>query len=424
MGSQSGRASSQRSRVAVLVVAVAALASLLATGSRAAAASQASGMPHGERTHFFVNGEPKPAIPAECPSTAPADAAAVLGETTQIEPDPSSVRLCGYARGRPLNLKGGSRQGVVLGPGPASVVAALIAQAPPATSDERRCANEPPDVLLRFAYPGGSSVDVGLVDFDCPPRTALALGRGTVFDRHQARSIDAGLASTLAADASVYGIPRPPATPDLFGDDVAEASEKAHKSGFVAEFGGEEVYADFAPERVLLQFPPAGMGDIGNEVALTLSVPQSRPCTATDVALVYNGFQGVTGNLVGSISIWDVSHRYCRLAGPLQLAGTGPSGRAVTKAVTYSVGPGIVLSPVADPQRPGTLLPVSELVAGLSFATPTAANCQASAVITPNEWSLSIAGGAATVANTGGLHGAFTVGCNGRIGAFGPVGLI
>ncbi|HTW10248.1 MAG TPA: hypothetical protein VME46_22280 [Acidimicrobiales bacterium] len=60
-----------------------------------------------------------------------------------------------------------------------------------------------------------------------------------------------------------------------------------------------------------MQFPPAGMGDIGNEVDLVLSAPPSSPYVAADLALVYGGFQGATGNLVGNICIWDISHRYC-----------------------------------------------------------------------------------------------------------------
>ena len=226
------------------------------------------------------------------------------------------------------------------------------------------------------------------------------------------------------ADAGAYGLPRPPATPELFGYTVAKATEKAHRSGFVAEFGGEAVDGAYPPGVVLLQFPPAGTGDIGNEVDLVLSVPPSSPCVAADLALVYGGQQGATGNLVGNISMWDISHQYCLVVGPLGLVGTDASGRAVTRALVYHVSPGMVLSPGAHPRGPGSVLPIDELVAGLAFATPTAANCLSAGTGTrPARWRLSLPGGDVTVANAGGLNGAFIVDCNGSLGPFGPVSL-
>jgi hypothetical protein len=300
----------------------------------------------------------------------------------------------------------------------------LIVGSPPAAKAERRCARRPPEVLLRFAYSSGRAVDAGLVEPDCASGSVNSPNSGVVFLGPEARSVDPGLASTLVADAGAYGLPRPPVAPDLFGYTVAEATEKAHRSGFVAEFGGEQVDATYPPGVVLLQFPPAGMGDIGNEVDLVLSVPPPSPCVAADLALVYGGFQGATGNLVGNISIWDISHQYCDLAGPLGLVGTDASGRAVTRALVYDVSPGTVLSPRAHPRGPGSPLPIDELVAGLAFATPTAPNCpSAGAGAKPARWRLTLPGGSVTVANAGGLNGAFVVDCHGSLRPFGPVSL-
>jgi hypothetical protein len=367
---------------------------------------------------------PKSAPPALCPTSVPTIAPLVHDQTTRLGGDPTGLRLCGYASGQPLKTIGKSGGGVLLGPGPAAVVASLIASAPAATKAQRRCAEGPPDVLLRFSYLGGREVDAGLVDFDCPRGTFTSLSRAVVFFASQARSIDPALSSTLVADAGASGLPRPPVTPDLFGYTVAKATEEAHISGFVAEFGGEEVDAKFAPEVVLMQFPPAGMGDIGNELELTLSVPLSEPCPAVDLALIYDGFQGATGNYVGDITIWDVSSRYCRLKGPMELVGTDASGRLVTRSIDYAVQPGMVLSPGAHPVGVGPAPPVGELVAGLSFSTPTAANCPGAATGTiPARWRLSFPQGAVTVTNAGGLHGPFVVDCNGSIGRFGAINL-
>jgi len=367
---------------------------------------------------------PKPAAPALCPASVPSTAAFLKGKGTRLGRGPTALRLCGYSGGGPLKGGDDAGDGVVLGPGPAGVVASLIAGSAPAAKEERRCARRPPDVLLRFVYSSGSQVDAGLVDPGCSPGSLNSLNSGVVFFGSEARSLDPGLTGTLVADAGAYGLPRPPTTLDLFGYTVAGATEKAHSSGFVAEFGGEEVDGAYPPGVVLLQFPPAGTGDIGNEVDLVLSVPPSLPCVAADLALVYGGQQGATGNLVGNISIWDISHQYCLLAGPLGLVGTDASGRAVTRAVVYDVSPGMVLSPGAQPRGPGSSLPIDELVAGLAFATPTAANCQGAGTGTrPARWRLSLPGGHVSVANAGGLNGAFVVDCNGSLGPFGLVSL-
>ena len=366
---------------------------------------------------------PKPAAPPLCPVSVPSTAALLKGEDTRLGLGPTALRLCGYSGGGPLKGGDNAGNGVVLGAGPAGVVATLIVGSPPAAKAERRCAQRPPEVLLRFVYRSGAVVDAGLVEPGCPPGSVNSLDSGVVFFGSKARSLDPGLTSTLVADAGAYGRPRPPATPELFGYTVAKATEKAHRSGFVAEFGGEAVDGAYPPGVVLLQFPPAGTGDIGNEVDLVLSVPPSSPCVPADLALVYGGQQGATGNLVGNISMWDISHQYCLLVGPLRLVGTDPSGRALTRALVYDVSPGMVLSPEAHPRGPGSVLPIDELVAGLAFATPTAANCLSAGTGTrPAKWQLSLPGGDLTVANAGGLNGAFIVDC-GSLGPFGPVSL-
>ena len=107
----------------------------------------------------------------------------------------------------------------------------------------------------------------------------------------------------------------------------------------------------------------------------------------------------------------------------MRLVGTDPSGRALTRALVYDVSHGMVLSPEAHPRGPGSVLPIDELVAGLAFATPTAANCLSAGTGTrPAKWQLSLPGGDLTVANAGGLNGAFIVDC-GSLGPFGPVSL-
>jgi hypothetical protein len=107
----------------------------------------------------------------------------------------------------------------------------------------------------------------------------------------------------------------------------------------------------------------------------------------------------------------------------LRLVGPDVSGKAITKSITYSVAPGMVLSPLAHPVAPGPAPPVSELVSGLSFATPTAGELPGRTAGTPATWRLSTPMGAVTVANAASLRGAFAVGCNGELGPFGAVNL-
>jgi hypothetical protein len=318
-------------------------------------------------------------------------------------------------------IKGDHRAGVLLGSGPAGVVAALILRGLRAPKIDRSCRGDPPDVLLRFSYPDGRAVDASLVDFDCPRGSREVAQSAAIFFGNDARTADASLTNFLIPDASAYTVRKPPTVPDLFGYSLAKTIEVARTAGFGVD-ASEETDAGFAPEVVMLQYPPAGTGDIGNGIDLMLSVPPSRPCRANDLALVYDGYQGATGNFAGSISIWDVSARFCQLEAPLTLVGTDASGRAVTRALKYDVEPQTVLSPHARPQAPGGPS-VGEFVSEVGFVTPTTPNCPAgqTATTTPTRWRLSLLGGSLSVVNAGGLSGsAFPVDCDGRIATLGP----
>ena len=107
---------------------------------------------------------PKPAAPALCPVSVPSTAALLKGDDTRLGLGPTVLRLCGYSGGGPLKGGDNAGNGVVLGPGPAGVVASLIVGSPPAAKAERRCAQRPPEVLLRFVYRSGAVVDAGLVE--------------------------------------------------------------------------------------------------------------------------------------------------------------------------------------------------------------------------------------------------------------------
>jgi len=262
-----------------------------------------------------------------------------------------------------------------------------------------------------FNYPRHADVDVAVMDLGCPssrPSSAV------VFFGRDSHAIDPGLDSTLVADAGSYGVPRPPVTPDVFGETAAQATKTASAHGFALAFGGEEVDRLYPPGTVLLQFPPAGMGDIGNQVDVILSAPISPPCTPADLDLSYEGYQGAAGSYAASFLVRNVSASSCRLAGPMKLTGTEKSGHPVTGTAELTAPVGSVLSAGATPWLAGSSPPVGDVFGTLAVSSPD--YCPGHTVV-PALWRFSVGGGTLNVANS--LLGKAFPTCGGALSAFG-----
>jgi hypothetical protein len=267
-----------------------------------------------------------------------------------------------------------------------------------------------------FNYQRHADVDVAVVDFGCPSSrsSSPAASPAVVFFGQYSRAIGPGLDSTLVADAGSYGVPRPPVTPDVFDETAAQATKTASAHAFALAFGGEEVDPLYAAGTVLLQFPPAGMGDIGNQVDVILSAPISPPCTAADLVLSYEGYQGAAGSYAAGFLVRNVSARSCLLAGPMKLTGTDLSGHPATGTAELTAPAGSVLSAGAAPWPPGGSPPVGDVFGTLAVSSPD--YCPGRAVV-PALWRLSVGRGTLGVANS--LRGKAFPTCGGALSTFG-----
>lgn len=325
------------------------------------------------------------------------------GGYTQLPLGPSGVRLCGFGGGG-LPIKGRPADGVGFGPGPAAALVSIFNSLPPATPAQNACGGSAPTAVVQFDYPSKKVLEAALVGSGCPatePSTAAPSSAVLFFD-HQGRSADGDLEGILVADAGIFAVRRPPVTPDVFGDTVDQAERLVTAHKFTLTFGGEEVGTSFATGIVLLQFPPAGMGDIGNGVEVMLAEPLSPPCTARDLAFSYVGYQGAVGNFAAGFFLRDISAHYCTLVAPLALAGVSQSGRPVTDIVSFTAPVPAVLTPRAASVPIGTVFPVGEVVANLAVMTPD--YCPGRTVV-PARWRLSVGAQALFVANSAPRNG-------------------
>lgn len=334
-----------------------------------------------------------------CPARAPVTASfgPVATPHRDLPASPSALRLCGYSAGFPTKARPAT--GVDLSTRAAGTVVVLLDGAPMRPQPRRACPGAPLEVLLELGYRAGPPRDA-LVQMGCPswgaswtPFTpALAWFGG------RAHSVDANVSNMLLADATSYGLPRQPLTPDLVGDSAPVAARAAAAKGFTAGFGGEEVDGSLPPGTVLLQYPPVGMGDIGTGVEVIISAPVAPPCKAAQLALSFGGVQGATGNLVATLAVRNVSPSACELVGPLLVAGVDSSGQAVTSSVPYRVPPAAVLSPRARSLSSFGLAgpPLGEVYASFSVSSPSYCSGK---TVQPTEWRVVAGGGALTVAN-------------------------
>lgn len=306
--------------------------------------------------------------------------------------------------------------GVELGAGPADDLVSVLGAAPPAGDELSTCKDKTPSVLLLFNYQRHADVDVAVVDFGCPSSrsSSPAASSAVAFFGQDSRAIDPGLDSTLVADAGSYSVRRSPITPDVFGETAAQATKTASAHGFALAFGGEEVDRLYAPGTVLLQFPPAGMSDLGNQVDVILSAPISLPCTAADLDLSYEGYQGAAGSYAASFLVRNVSASSCLLAGPMKLTGTEKSGHRMTGTAEFTAPAGSVLSAGAAPWPAGSSPSVGEVFGTLAVSSPD--YCPGRTVV-PALWSFSTSGGTLSVANS--LRGKAFPTCGGALSPFG-----
>jgi hypothetical protein len=273
--------------------------------------------------------------------------------------DPLGVQLCEYSDGKPTAHR--PIEGVVLTAGPASALAALIDAEPRAGTTSTSCSalGETNSVLLHFSYQSGSGAEVEAVAHGCLQPMALVSG--------QTRLLDDTLSEYLIASGISYGLPGPGA-PDLYGDDLSTATRAATKAGFTIGFGGEEIDTHQRAGAVLLQFPPAGESDIGNQIQVITAAHREPACVIGSIAAEYYGGGAGAGNDFGSIDIRDVGAQPCLLQGPVKVVGTDAAGHPVTQAITYPVAPALVLSPHGNAIPVGGTVPLGEVVAVVQIA--------------------------------------------------------
>jgi hypothetical protein len=218
-------------------------------------------------------------VPVTSPTPAPATEAcpAMIGPAVQlhgvVNAGAASVRLCGFSDGAPMKQR--PVGGVVEGASAADALALLLRNSPPAGSG-LQCGQLTPGVLLSFHYRSGPDVDVPLITYGCPQPVAYVDGT--------ARALDNALAQLLLANAGSYGVPGQP-VPNIVGLPVNDASLRS--AGYTIATDGEEIDAAVPAGTVLAQDPPAGSGDIGNQIEVITATRQARPCTSRDLSLTW-----------------------------------------------------------------------------------------------------------------------------------------
>lgn len=317
-----------------------------------------------------------------------------IGSGRPLPQNPTGVQLCAFSNGGPTKRR--PLSGVLLGSGPAAALATLLDNGPPAGPLATQCAARPADALLRFSYPATADIDAWFVEYGCP--------NGVAYFEHQARILDRALTSFVVATAGAYGLSGAPA-PDLFAKAPTEAARAAQKAGFTLQFSGEEIDPSMPNGSVLLQYPPAGMAGIGNQIDVILAAHSSAACANSQLALDYFGGGASAGNDFGTIEMRDVSARPCMLVGPITVTGLDRNGHPDTQTITYAVDQSLILTASAATRVGGQPVPPGETVADLMLAAeyrddPTSPDglCSQHQVV-PATWRLVFPDGTRTVAN-------------------------
>ncbi len=329
-----------------------------------------------------------------------ATAPSALPSSVALHVNPSAVILCLFGGGG-QPAKGRPAGGVVLDGRPAQAIARLLNAEPAVPLSSPACSTQDTEVLLRFIYSGGRTSNVSI---GCTDRTAMTT-IAQVAD--QPRVVDRTLSETVIAIAGSYGKFAGAAAPDLFGMDAANAMRVAQQAGFTLDSNGVEVDPAVPPGTVLLQYPPANVAGIGNQIDVVLSAPAAATCTVGQLALDYVAGGAGAGNDVGTIRIRDVDAQPCLLAGPITVTGTDRTGHAVTETIAYGVEPGLVLTARSAPVPAGSSAPPGETVGNLLLAAeyrddPTSPDgtCSTNRVV-PASWRLHFPDGEKTVPNAG-----------------------
>jgi hypothetical protein len=294
-------------------------------------------------------------------------------------------------------MEGRPDSGVRLGPGPAAALTAMLNSTAVAESLTVACGSLPPSVVLRFVFADGRTADAALVTYGCPDPVLFVDG--------QPRLVDPAVADVLVSDALAY-LKSTGAVPDLYGDSAAQAALAATRSGYMAVLGGQVIDPNVAAGSVVLQSPPAGLGDIGNQIEVITATRNAPACGIGQLALDYEGGGAGAGNDFGGVRIRDIGDEPCELVGPIRIVGVNRAGKPVTTRLTYTVKPNLTLSPRAAVVPPGQtpLLPEITALLGLSaeyrdLGTAADGLC-ANNQIVPASWQLSFPDGTRTVANS------------------------
>lgn len=241
---------------------------------------------------------------------------------------PSSVQVCEPGGSRPLS---GRNRPVILGRVGAGILADLLNRAPAAAAT---CAAEP-DAVLRFSYPDGSQSDVDMSSVGCAVPTVSAGG--------QTRALSTVLASYLDTDTIAFGLPGNP-VPDLTGLTTAQASFAAIRAGYTFAASERITDARLPVGTVVLQYPPAGTGIIGNEIDVLVSQQPTPTCLPGQLAVDYRGVGDGAGEEFANFFIRDTSSSACTLLGPVSVVGVDAVGHKVTNLETYPVGSDVGLT--------------------------------------------------------------------------------
>jgi hypothetical protein len=358
---------------------------------------------------------PKPADTFDCPAT-PAVPTGVRPQGELVAAGATSVHLCGYSEGSarpPLSA-------TTLDTGPANALADLInsASAAPVSTCNPTLAGL--DVLLEFLYPNGSVDGVNAVTNGCQPAVFLADGQARTLDQTLQTSIEAAAIGTPPGSSGA-------GAPDLYGE--AANAAIAHAPGYDVGFGGQEVDQNVPEGTVLLQNPPAGQSEIGNQISVIMAAHIHPDCTDRELAITFSGGGAGAGNDFGALYLRNVSADPCTLVGPIHVVGTDKGGTHVTSVLTVTVPAGLMLTPrsSADPSRGQP--PLGEVAAQIQMAAeyrddPSSPNglCDVHWVI-PAAWLVSLSSGSTSVPNASpnSAPDPFTnlVTCRGNVGAIG-----
>lgn len=331
------------------------------------------------------------AQPPLCPATATAPDVHSNGK---LDGNPQALRLCS------LGVKDQSTAGVVVGQESARTLAELLDSEPTASSGAMRCEKITTDILLRFDYRNGSTVDVRFFPSVCPWTVAFVAG--------QARLVDRVITNTITGWATGNDQVQPGrAAPVVQGATLNQAIQIAARSGVTLGFDGEEIDSSLPDGSILLQDTPVGYRTSANQLGVVLAFHQHPACNVKELALQFGGVQGIGGGAIGGpIFMRDVGSQPCLFQGPIKVVGVDRAGKPDTNTVTLSIDPNIILTPAAKPLPPQLSPPFGEVVAVLGLeaypdGTLAGSNqmCQKHQ-FAPAFWRLTLASGSAKVANS------------------------